>query len=422
MFLRIAILLIVVGCLCPVAFADSPNDVGTMLDVLNVVAGDVEKHYYDHKLRGLDWKALVEKARADIKKSSSLGEMVGVIAALLDHLDDSHTGFVPPMLSQKAEFGFKAQSYNGKILVYEVDPKGEAQKSGLQVGDEIVAVNGYEMDPVNFRKTMWLMTTLSPRIEVYISYTRAGEPEKKVRIPAEIISQGRYVNYYSAFRVVDEQRAIQKARDEYFRRFSHQRHPGEVEYLEIKSFAVDEAQVAKLMRHAQGAKAIVMDLRGNGGGFLDAAKNAVEPFLAEVGVLANNHYRARVEAVTLKPAKTPATAPIFVLVDGGSYSAAEVVARFLQIRRKAIIIGDRTLGLVNLSRFVPEKIGARQVLNFGIYVTVARVTLEDGEELEKKGVMPDVPCAPSVDDLRAKRDPCLTKALELARTATEAAQ
>jgi hypothetical protein len=49
MFLRITIFLIFLGCLCPVAFADSPNDVGTMLDVLNVVAGDVEKHYYDPK-------------------------------------------------------------------------------------------------------------------------------------------------------------------------------------------------------------------------------------------------------------------------------------------------------------------------------------------------------------------------------------
>ena len=64
-----------------------------------------------------------------------------------------------------------------------------------------------------------------------------------------------------------------------------------------------------------------------------------------------------------------------------------------------------------------EKVGAFDMVAFGTEIAVAKVVMEDGEELENRGVKPDEFCIPTAQDLRQEKDRCLNRALELARAA-----
>ena len=106
-----------------------------------------------------------------------------------------------------------------------------------------------------------------------------------------------------------------------------------------------------------------------------------------------------------------------MLADSHSASAAEVVARILQMTKRATIIGDVTAGKVNRGHVYGGIGGAVYVIPFGVSITVSRGVMPDGLELEGRGVTPDLKCLPTEEDLRSAKDPCLDRALELARDA-----
>ena len=98
-----------------------------------------------------------------------------------------------------------------------------------------------------------------------------------------------------------------------------------------------------------------------------------------------------------------------------SASASEMLARYLQLTHRGKIIGDRTSGSVNAARIFRGVIGSVYGVYYAVEIAVARAVMVDGDALEGKGVLPDELCFPTGDDLRSGRDPCLNKALELAR-------
>jgi C-terminal processing protease CtpA/Prc len=102
-------------------------------------------------------------------------------------------------------------------------------------------------------------------------------------------------------------------------------------------------------------------------------------------------------------------------VDSHSGSAAEIVARVLQMQNRATVVGDLTAGKVNRAEMFGGRGGSIYSIPFGVAITVSRAVLPDGSELEGRGVRPDEMCVPTDEDLRLARDPCLDKALSLAR-------
>jgi C-terminal processing protease CtpA/Prc len=110
------------------------------------------------------------------------------------------------------------------------------------------------------------------------------------------------------------------------------------------------------------------------------------------------------------------------MVDDASASASEMFARTVQLRCKAVVIGDHSGGRVNAAQIFWEKIGAYDMVAFGTEITTYRVVLGNGEELENHGVTPDEFCIPTAEDLRQEKDPCLDRTIELARKATQSSQ
>ena len=169
-----------------------------------------------------------------------------------------------------------------------------------------------------------------------------------------------------------------------------------------------------LIGKARDARAVILDLRENGGGRVETLEEVAGHFSSEAGKLADFVGRDKTVPVEVKRRNPNITAPLFVLVDSHSASASEMLARYLQLTHRGKIVGDRTSGRVNAARIFPGVIGSVYGVYYAIEISVARAIMVDGDGLEGKGVLPDEVCVATADDLRAGRDPCLSKALALA--------
>jgi C-terminal processing protease CtpA/Prc len=132
--------------------------------------------------------------------------------------------------------------------------------------------------------------------------------------------------------------------------------------------------------------------------------------------------RDKTESLNVKPRPPRIAAPLYIMLDDESASASEMFARDMQIRKKAVVIGDNSSGRVNRAQIFWEKVGAQDIVAFGVEIAVSKVVMADGEELEGHGVKPDQFCIPSAKDLHDEKDTCLDRALELARAAAHPSQ
>jgi C-terminal processing protease CtpA/Prc len=106
---------------------------------------------------------------------------------------------------------------------------------------------------------------------------------------------------------------------------------------------------------------------------------------------------------------------LIVLVDSRSTSAAEVFARVVQLERRGLVLGDRTLGRVMQSLLYSFEIGSfDKAILYGLSVTIADVIMTDGKSLERAGVTPDELMLPTGADMRNRRDPVLARAALIA--------
>jgi carboxyl-terminal processing protease len=166
--------------------------------------------------------------------------------------------------------------------------------------------------------------------------------------------------------------------------------PGVVR-IRIATFSAGvAAQVAKAHAAAlaSGAKAIVLDLRGNPGGLLDEAVDTASVFL-DGGTVVDLQGRA-VPETTLKAALGGDTrTPLAVLIDGGTASAAEVLTGALADRGRAVVVGSRSFGKGSVQQTTTLSDGS--VLE----LTVATYRTPNGHTVEGVGIAPDVQIDPA---------------------------
>jgi carboxyl-terminal processing protease len=171
-----------------------------------------------------------------------------------------------------------------------------------------------------------------------------------------------------------------------------------VGYLRVSSFQEntgEDARAALAQLEEEGARSIVLDLRQNRGGVLEKGAVAlVDLFLAE-GRIVETRGRApdsrKFYSATADATVCP-TAPLVVLVDGGSASAAEVVAGALQDHRRGFLVGERTYG-----KFLVQSIHRLPDLDVAVALTTARYYTPYGRWLQRRddeqirgGLLPDV--------------------------------
>jgi len=164
--------------------------------------------------------------------------------------------------------------------------------------------------------------------------------------------------------------------------------PG-IGYIRISNFqsntANDLSSALEILEKDGTLKGLIIDLRNNPGGLLSQAIEVSEQFL-DSGVIVSTKGRENSHNIkaTAHKNKKDRGYPIIVLVNGGSASAAEIVAGALQDNKKAIILGTRTFGKGSVQSILPLSDGS------GLRLTTARYYTPSGKSIQSSGITPDI--------------------------------
>jgi carboxyl-terminal processing protease len=140
----------------------------------------------------------------------------------------------------------------------------------------------------------------------------------------------------------------------------------------------------------QGARGIVFDLRGNGGGLVDEARLVASIFVASGPIVTTRGRAQPTVTLTSAGAAIPGAIPVAVLVDGGTASAAEIVAGALQDRHRATVVGTRTFGKGVFQEVTPLDNGGALDITVGEYFLPSGRNLGGGGIKRGSGITPDV--------------------------------
>ncbi len=151
---------------------------------------------------------------------------------------------------------------------------------------------------------------------------------------------------------------------------------------------------------------IILDLRGNPGGWLDAAVSIGSYFVPDGNILIERFKDQPEETYSRKGRYLLDDMPLVVLVDGGSASASEIVAGAIQDAGTGTLIGEKTYGKGSVQ--LPNSLSDGSQLR----VTIARWFTPKDREIHEKGLMPDIEVPITQEDIEAERDPQLDRAVE----------
>jgi carboxyl-terminal processing protease len=259
------------------------------------------------------------------------------------------------------------------LCVIRVIPDGPADKAGIQADEVIVSVDHQPVSGLSLKGAVTLLRG-TPGTNVSLAVADAGEPAvRTVILRREIVS------------VPTVSRGIVLADSVGILRIS-----------QIRPDTPDQLRRATARVLERGATALILDLRGNPGGSLQAAVAVCGLFLPARTTVVRTVGRTRDECRTLRTAwwgKRWKKLPLALLVDDRTASAAEIVAACLQNWKRAIVVGTTTLGKGTVQELVRLPDGT------GIRLTTAVYLTPSGESVQDVGVTPDIPIAYRLDDI-----------------------
>jgi len=183
-----------------------------------------------------------------------------------------------------------------------------------------------------------------------------------------------------------------------------------VGYIIINRFGEDtthevQAEIDSLM--SQDLQSMILDVRFNGGGYLDRAVELCSIFMSQGKVVSvvRREGDPTVHYVTGRPSLPDL--PLVVLINEGSASASEILAGALQDSERATIIGKKSFGKGTVQEVFDLPGGT------SLRVTTAKWLTPSGKDLSQDGVHPDIEVERTVEDAQANKDPQLEKAVEV---------
>lgn len=308
---------------------------------------------------------------------------------------DPHSNYLDPedfadlMVSTSGSYtgvGIEVVEESGRVTVVSPIDDTPAARAGIRPGDVIVEVDGQTLQGEGLERAVHLMRG-EPGTEVNVVIERL-QPE--ARIPMALV------------RDVISVKSVRAELSE----------PG-IGYIRISQFiettAPDLATRLTALERENGAplQGLVLDLRNNPGGLLDAAVEVSDLFMVSGLIVmaegrvdsANFSHRAHSDDLL-------GGAPVVVLVNGGSASASEIVAGALQDNGRAVVMGEPTFGKGSVQSIMPVTGGS------AIKLTTSRYFTPSGRSIQDVGVAPDVVMEPVEGQ---EGDPLLDAALERLR-------
>ncbi|HMS93232.1 MAG TPA: S41 family peptidase [Candidatus Saccharibacteria bacterium] len=182
--------------------------------------------------------------------------------------------------------------------------------------------------------------------------------------------------------------------------------------MTITRFDQDTGRLARAAAESfkeAGVKGVILDMRGNPGGYLTAAQDVSSIWLSNKLVVVEKTGETVVDTLRSRRSAVLDGVPTVVLVDGNSASASEIVAGALHDHKAATLVGETTYGKGTVQRLITLTDGAI------LKVTVARWYTPNGLNLSKVGIKPDHVVKLSEEDIRNNNDTQMQKAEQLLR-------
>jgi carboxyl-terminal processing protease len=319
--------------------------------------------------------------------------MRGAIRGMLDSLGDEHTSYMDPEQYEQASIGLIGE-YEGIGAWVDTDgeyltivspmPESPAERAGLRSGDVVLAVDGEDMTGID--PSLVVQRVLGPQgttVRLTIRRPEVAEP-----FDVDVIRDS--INVPSV-----ESRMLEAG----------------IAYVQLQTFGEEttrDLRRALTQRLAENPQGLILDLRGNGGGYLTTAVEVTSEFLSEGIVLTERFGDGREEVYRARPGGLATEIPLVVLVDAGSASASEIVAGALQDLGRARLVGETTYGKGSVQDWVPLRNDQGAVR-----VTIARWYTPRDRQINDAGLAPDVEVLLTEEDIQAERDRQLEKGVEL---------
>jgi carboxyl-terminal processing protease len=383
--------------------------------MLQNVASDVRKNYYDPKLHGVDWDAKVGEAKEKIAKAPTWDDAILNIAAVLETLDDSHTVFYPTQQLMREEYGWRFQMIGEHCYVTQVRPKSDAETKGLKPGDEVLTISGFSLTRESLKKIKYVVNDLLPQSSLRVKLRDQSGKIRQVDVLATVRQHKQLMRpneFVSGS--LDAQEVRREGEDRQWLMRPRYAFVGDVMILKMPVSFVTELNLDGLFGMARKAGSLVLDLRSNPGGAESTLENLLSSVFDRDVKIADRVGREGTKSLTAKGNHHNAfTGKLIVLVDSESGSSAELFARILQIEKRGTVLGDHTAGTVMEAQYYGHVTGINPVYPFGTLVSVADLIMTDGKSLEHVGVTPDETIVPSAEDIAMGRDPVMARAAKM---------
>jgi len=378
--------------------------------MLSNISSDVHKYYFDAKLHGLDWDALVRETKQNIDKAPDEATAVGEIEALLERLNDSHTSFIPPGNVYTANYGWEFKIIGNRGFVTEVSPGSDAESKGMRPGDELLTINGFAVDRAGVPMLKKALYGFFQSKSVDLELRNPTGKLLHLTVASEV---KRGPEFETSWNLNQQRIANQKAWDR--EKAKYKEFGPELMILRVPAFLQTDLDVDALFRRARNHRTLIVDLRGTPGGRIDSVHDYLGDIFDHDVKIGDSVKRDKVAPMIVKGSRRGAfSGDLIVLVDSETASAGEIFARVVQVQERGTILGDHSSGRTMESRLFIHITGGNPVYTYGDSVTVADTVMTDGKSLEHIGVAPDRMSLPSADDLAAGRDPVLAYAAGLA--------
>ncbi len=326
--------------------------------------------------------------------------LYGAISGMVESLGDPYTSFLPPDVNKVVTnslngsyegVGMELGIKDGQLIVVAPLDGSPAKSAGIMAGDKILEIEGVSTAGITvteavskIRGEAGTLSTLRIQRDLIEPFIKTVKREKitVASVTWEDKGQG-------------------------------------TAYIRVSRFGADtngdwDNVVKEVNVKMRELDSIVLDLRGNPGGYLQSAVHIASDFYTSKPVLYEE--TALGEQLPFNAQGTPdfARIPVFILIDGGSASASEILASALKENIDAVLVGQQSFGKGTIQDAKEFKDGSGLHITIAKWLTSQKKWVGDKGENGKIGLAPDEVVEITTDDINAQKDPQLDKVLELA--------
>ncbi len=351
------------------------------------------EHQADLSLFWTVWK-LLNVNYVDPQKLQPQTMVQGATAGLVQALGDPYTLFMTPKentdfqdtLSGRLQgIGAELSLKNGLVTVVAPLKGSPAEHAGLRTGDVLDKVDGTSIQGLTLSQVVEKVRGIKGT-PVTLSILR---PKQTAPLTLKIVRDDIHVPSVESKIIFSDK--------------------GPVGYVTLNQFgegSIDEVRNAFLDLQKQGMKMAILDLRNNGGGYLDGAVDLVSLFVKQGTIVSVEHRSGAPEVHIATGHPLFPDIPLAVLQNEDSASASEITAGALQDLGRATIIGMKSFGKGTVQEVIALPDGS------SLRVTVARWLTPKGKNLGKEGVHPDIEVQETADAAAQQKDSQLDAAVD----------